>query len=70
MKAFEVKDGFDAVFCETEQEAKLVAEEFMRWARVIGAGFEVEIVPVEVIDIPENERRFVARIVEQFGQED
>jgi hypothetical protein len=62
MNAWEVKDGFDAVYCETQEDALMVADVWRRRAEVIREIVRITIAPVEITDIPESERRYVEKM--------
>ena len=62
MRAYEVSDGFDKVFCATLSEATRVDKEFHRRARHIGRDVITTIGVVEITEIPPEERAYVAAL--------
>jgi len=64
MKAWEVSDGFDAVFCATPEDARLVADELLRRLNIIGSTDTITIEEMEIRQIPEQEQRWVQQLRE------
>lgn len=68
---YEVKDGFDAIFVETAEDAVLVAREWKRRAGVIGErGANITIEAIKIRGgITEGERQYVERLRQMQAEE-
>ncbi len=64
--AFEVIEvnGFDAVYCETMDDAQLVADEWRRRGKVIGENVVVKIAQVKIRGFLEYEQNYIKQLRE------
>lgn len=62
MKAFEVKDGFDAIFVETMEDAQIVIDAWQQRAKAFPYPMHITVEEREIREIPDFERGYVDRL--------
>ena len=64
MKAYEVTEGFDAVYCATEDDVRLVTNEMNRRNAVIGIRSAVKVEEVEIREMLPADLAYIVRLRE------